>query len=129
MPIHYYVDHARQRITVIWEAPVTLAHILATFERQAAEGTWSYVTLADMRALMSAQDISQEIIELIQRLSQIHGRRGAVAALIAPSVISAAEKYAVASARAGNQHTQVFWDRGEAERWLDHQSVPEPPAP
>ena len=53
MPIRYERDDRRRRINILSAGQVTTAQVLATLDRQAAEGAWSYGVLYDARASAS----------------------------------------------------------------------------
>ncbi len=65
--------------------------------------------------------MQRQLIEHIADLNNNYGRRGPVAIVVATSGVGTAQKYAFRSEMADTQDTQVFWDRGEANRWLDEQ--------
>jgi hypothetical protein len=51
MPVAYTRDDQRQLITVSVTEPYSLGDILSVIDRQAAEDTWGYAMLYDLRAV------------------------------------------------------------------------------
>jgi hypothetical protein len=49
MPIQYLLDDTKRRIRLVLADPITVAELLASVERQLADGAWSYGTLVDAR--------------------------------------------------------------------------------
>jgi CheY-like chemotaxis protein len=117
----YVRDDARRRIRVTATVPLGAPDIEAIFNRQAAEGTWSFDILYDLRAIHGATtraDANQSA-ELLQRYVGEHGRRGRVAVVTREiRMLGIAQGYARDGARDGVA-VEVFWDLPEAEDWLD----------
>jgi hypothetical protein len=120
MAFDYVLDHERRRLTIVRSGPTDLVQILAALDRQAADGAWSYRLLHDARGASTAPSSTEvrAVAEHARKLSQLHGPRGRVAFVTrAPELVGAMQIYAVlAEERAA---VEVFWDRDEADRWLD----------
>src|SRR5262249_35489922 len=111
---------ARRRVTIVWHPPVTAADVAEAVERQARDGAWSYGVLHDTRAITAnTNESTQPLIDMVARLSKIHGPRGPVAVVAVPQTVGNAQAYAIRGARATVGTIEVFWDREEAEAWLD----------
>lgn len=84
MPITYQRDDGRRLITVTVTEPNVLEDIIGTIDRQAAEDTWAYGLLYDLRAsrLLTAGEEEQ----LRNRIQLVGGGRprGPVAIRVAP---------------------------------------------
>jgi hypothetical protein len=66
MPSRYVRDDARRLITVTITEPYAVEDICLFIDRQAAEGTWEYATLYDLRVPMSIEADSQHIADHIR---------------------------------------------------------------
>ncbi len=124
MPLEYTLDHEKRRLVVVWRPPVELDDVVATAERQAADGAWSYGVLHDFRALVTTTRSAdsagaRQVLDIIKRIGEKHGKRGPVAIVATGSTVGTAQAYAILGERQGTQETQVFWDREDAEAWLD----------
>jgi hypothetical protein len=122
VPIDYTVDHARRRIFCLWIPPVEDHEIVTVIERAAADGVWKYGTIHDVRSI-EPRGIARarEMAEVVARLRETHGTRGPVAFVASAAAVGSAQAYAILGDQAG-QATQVFWDRGEADAWLDRRT-------
>jgi hypothetical protein len=69
MPVRYDRDDVRRLITVTVTEPYALDEILSVIDRQAAEDTWEYAILYDMRAVKTATTPAQ-LQQLIERVKQ-----------------------------------------------------------
>ena|ERR1700724_1932986 len=67
MPVSYDRDDARQLITVTVTDPFTLDQILGVIDRQAAEHTWEYAMLYDLRAATDTTTLAQVREQLVDR--------------------------------------------------------------
>ena len=121
MPLTYTRDDARRRITVKVTEPVTDAELTNIVERQAAEGTWSYALLCDVRLLhtLPGKETSRLALERAAAITQREGPRGPVAIVTSSApLVGVSEAHALRSQRAGRL-VQVFWSMDEAQEWLD----------
>src|SRR5436190_19495756 len=121
MPVHYERDDARRRIVATSVGRVTLADTLATIDRQAREGAWSYGVLYDARGaedVPTPEDVNRLVLHVGQ-LTTKYGPRGPVALVTHHRKLrNMAQRYG----RLGTLtalHVQVFTTMEEAERWLD----------
>jgi len=119
MPITYTRDDRRHLITVTVDGPFDLDEIMATIDRQAAEGTWRYGRLYDERGMQPAptSDQIRALLEAVRQRIRMHGRRGPVAVLTdQPTVYGMVRMY---MSLAGEEPSvSVFRDVGDADRWL-----------
>jgi hypothetical protein len=119
MPITYVRDDARRLITVAVDGPLVLAEVLATIDRQAAEGTWHYARLYDDRRLRPVPTSAEvrTLLDGVRGRIREHGSRGPVAILTdQPAVFGMVRMY---MSLAGDEPAMsVFRDIGDAERWL-----------
>jgi hypothetical protein len=125
MPLTYTRDDARHRLRLVLTDPVTEDELLGAIDRQAAEGTWPYGLLCDMRPLGPSQRTAlwRVAIERVAEIAAREGARGPVAVVAnAASMVGVSEAYAGESRRAGRS-VQVFWSPDEATEWLDAQDA------
>jgi hypothetical protein len=123
VPFDYVADHDKRRLTIIWHPPVGPEDVQAIVERQASEGAWSYGVLHDTRSISdTGAGNTSPVLETVARLSKTHGSRGPVALVAAPQTVGIAQAYAIRGTKATAGAIQVFWDKQEAEEWLDSQS-------
>jgi hypothetical protein len=116
----YVLDHQKRRLTIVRSGSADLAQILALLDRQAADGAWSYRLLHDARGASTAPSATEvrTVAEHSRRLSLVHGPRGKVAFVTrAPALVGAMQIYAILAEE--GSAVQVFWDRQEAEFWLN----------
>jgi hypothetical protein len=59
MPMAYARDDQRRLITVMVTEPYSLGDLLSVLDRQAAEDTWEYAMLYDLRAVTRVLSMSQ----------------------------------------------------------------------
>lgn len=121
MPFQYARDDIRHRVNIILTSPVTLAELVASVDRQFADGAWRYGVLADGRRILRGLP-PREIPLLVSHVRELvaaHGPRGPVAFVAKESeAISAAQIYLVLGGKAIDD-LEVFWDPDEARQWLD----------
>ena len=126
MPIKYVLDRARQRLTIIGRDPVGVPDVLAWLERQAADGSWPYGTLDDLR-LVTWNPTTEEVRRILRRvvtLSATHGPRGPSAIVATqPVLFGMAHMYSALSDPAAGP-VEAFYELAEAERWLDVRQAP-----
>jgi hypothetical protein len=85
MPVTHERDDARRLITVGVTEPYDRGDILQVIERQAADDTWAYALLYDLRA--TSHDPTQEDLQQFMHHVQAVGgdrQRGPVAAFVSP---------------------------------------------
>jgi hypothetical protein len=123
VPIECSVDHARRLVVCVWVPPLAEDEIVAMIERAATEGLWTYGTLHDVRSIEPrGVGRAREMLQIVGRLSEVHGSRGPVAFVAAPAGVGSAQAYAILGGQSG-QATQVFWEREAAEEWLSHHTA------
>ncbi len=120
MPLEYEIDRERRRVTIVWHPPVDAAQVVDVVERQAEDGAWNFGVLHDTRANSTNTGASTGPVQTaVERLTRLHGPRGPVAIIAQPHTVGIAQAYAIRGARTAAGDIQVFWDREEAEAWLD----------
>jgi hypothetical protein len=120
MPIRYERDDTRRRIRVTLADPLTVADLLASVERQYAEGAWPYGVLVDARTPCGAPQPGdmRAFVSGVRELVDAHGPRGPIALVAREAgAISSAQLYNVFGGK--TESIEVFWDLDDAHRWLD----------
>ena len=122
MPFAVRIDHARSRLEIVGSDPVGLSDVLELFDRQIAEGAWTYAALHDAREVSwtPTADAIRAIVAFVDATSETLGPRGPVAIVTAPA---AAIVTAWMYGRIGEGpacRTAVFRDIKAAARWLDN---------
>jgi hypothetical protein len=74
MPIAYQRDDQRWLITVTVTEPCTVDDISSAIDRQAAEDTWEYALLCDLRAITDAST-EADLQQLAERVKVAGGER------------------------------------------------------
>ena len=74
MPSDYRRDDDKRLITVTMTEPFSMADFIGVVERQAAEDTWSYALLYDLRSLETIKEASPVLQTFVDRL-QVLGER------------------------------------------------------
>jgi len=119
--IHYERDDPRRRIVIMSTGKVTSDEVLASLDRQAKEGAWSYSVLYDARAGRSVPTID-EVRRLVLHVGELtcrYGPRGPVALVTTDPQLS---RIGHAYANLGELtalDVRVFTDVEDAEQWLD----------
>jgi len=120
VPTDYHRDDAQHLITATFSEPFTMDDFLAVVERQAAEETWHYALLYDLRAMhlrRTAGDGLQHFIDRVQTLGA--GRqRGPVGAIINPLPELVRSTLATAELTAGRLNFEFFFSTSQLEEWL-----------
>jgi hypothetical protein len=122
MPIHYARDDVRRRIRITLTGPLTLADLIASVERQLAEGNWLDGLLVDARATFPAPPPSDMRLfaSHVLKLIATHGPRGPIAVVARDgSAIASAQLYLFFGGK--TESLEVFWDLDHAQQWLDEQ--------
>jgi hypothetical protein len=130
MPLTYVRDDRGRRINITLTTPVTVADLVASVERQFAEGAWGYGVLADARLMSRALEVPEirTLVSRVQTLVTAHGPRGPVAFVARQSqVIGAAQIYRMFGGDRGA--LEVFWDPRDAQQWLDARLGPQGGSP
>jgi hypothetical protein len=121
MPVAYIPDIKRRRIRVTPADPVTLIEMVASVDRQCAEGMWTFGVVLDLRVIRKPPSIAnaQAFAAHVRAIAERHGPRGPVAMVARdPVMFAGAKVYKHFSARP-DPHLEVFWSADDAEAWLD----------
>ena len=119
--IHYERDDSARRIVIMTTGQVTQEDVLATLERQAREGAWSYSVLYDARAGRNIPTI-EEVRRLVLHVGQLtcrYGPRGPVALISTNPQLSRMARAYANLGELTSLDVRVFTDVADAERWLD----------
>ena len=122
----YVRDDARRRIRITAHRALQGDDLLAIIDRQAADRTWTYGIIYDLRRAAGATSRIDAISvgEVVQAYTRAHGRRGPVAIVTrSAEMVASGQSYAYESAKAGNR-IDVFSDVVEADEWLDRHPSP-----
>jgi hypothetical protein len=120
MPVQYERDDTNRRIRLTLTDPVTVDALIASVERQLADGAWRYGLLIDTRAPIDAPrptDI-RSVASHIGELVAAHGPRGPIA-IVAKSVSAIGSAQLHAFFGRAIESIEVFWDIDDAKHWLD----------
>jgi hypothetical protein len=120
MPIQYERDDARHRLRVAVTDPFTAADLIASVERQFADGAWHYGLLVDSRAPAAAlpPEQMQTFVSHVRELIAVHGPRGPIAIVARePGQITVTQRYIYLSEKL--EPIEVFWALDDAQQWLD----------
>ena len=122
MPFQYVRDDVTRRVRIMLSGPITVAELIASLERQLAEGTWLYGVLVDARSIpdgLTPPDV-RLFVSRVRELVDAHGPRGPVAFVAKEAgLIGSAQKSVFFSGK--TDFLEVFWDISEANLWLDEQ--------
>ena len=119
----YVRDDARRRIHIIAHRALQGDDLLAIIDRQAADRTWTYGIVYDLRGAEGATSRIDSVSagEVVQAYTRAYGRRGPVAIVTrSADMVASAQSYAYEAAKAGSR-IDVFSDIEEADEWLDRQ--------
>jgi hypothetical protein len=75
MPSDYKRDDDKRLITVTMTEPFSMADFIGVVERQAAEDTWSYALLYDLRSLETIKEASPMLQTFVDRLQVLGAGR------------------------------------------------------
>jgi hypothetical protein len=120
MALIYTRDDERRRITIQISGYVETHHVVEAIERQAAEGTWTYAVLCDVRGTswLPSRDDLDRLLRTVEWGRSTSGERGPVAIVVAgPAALQIARDYS----RRANMiaRTEAFLDPSNATLWLD----------
>lgn len=121
MPLEYVRDDSQRRIRITLIEPFTFDDLIASIERQFADGAWRYGLLINMRSTTDAPPPSEirSFVSRIAELVAVHGPRGPIA--IVAKTARAVSSAQVAAFFDRVESIEVFWDLDDAQRWLDEQ--------
>ena len=127
MPITYERDDLRRRITVTLHGRFDVDEIVASIDRQAAEGTWPYSRLYDERGVPEPPTTAEirALLGQVRERTRLHGPRGPVAVVTDHSAAyGMARMYMSLGDNDGT--VEVFRDIAAADSWLTaHASPPD----
>jgi hypothetical protein len=128
MPYQYARDDTARRIRITLTDPLTVAERIAAVEQQVADGAWRYGTLVDARYLAVYKPEPTEMRAVVARVAELvaeYGPRGPVAIVSnRATIIGAGQMY---NSLGGKRNAvEVFWDLGDAQRFLDQQAANNP---
>jgi hypothetical protein len=121
MSLEYVCDDTKRRIRITLSEPFTFDDLVASVERQFADGAWRHGLLIDTRA-PSHTPLPSEIRSFASRIAAlvaVHGPRGPIA--IVAKTASAVSSAQLAAFFGRVESIEVFWDLDDAEQWLDEQ--------
>jgi hypothetical protein len=120
MPLQYERDDIRHRLRVTLADPFSATDLIASVERQFAEGAWRYGLLVDARSTFQAPQPTdmRSFVASLRALITAHGPRGPVAIVAKKSgTIIGAQLYSFFSQKM--EPVETFWDIDDAQQWLD----------
>jgi hypothetical protein len=120
VPVEFDRDDANRRLKMTVTDPITLSELIASAERQLAEGAWSYGTLIDARGIVVAlpPDDIRSLVTHVRELVATHGPRGPIACVARQAkAIASVQIYMLFGGK--TDALEVFWDLAEAREWLD----------
>jgi hypothetical protein len=118
--MEYQRDDAKRLLTRTVSGTLSADDALRRIQDQAADGTWGYASLIDMRGFSSWLTYEQmtRVLSGAQAIARQRGRRGPVAIVIAnPALIPVGQTHAVIEHEVGT--TGFFRDFDGAARWLE----------
>ena|SRR5687767_7180278 len=130
MPFDYRRDDAHRRIIVTAHQSLTVEEYAGVVDRQAADGTWRFGLLWDLRAAVAPLPVDEAdlVAAHVYRNLIRHGTRGPVAVVTGSSpILMSAMAYASKTVRAGLQ-LRAFSGLVEAEEWLTGELLNDAPA-
>jgi len=101
--------------------PFTEGDAVDAVYRQAAEATWHYGTVVDLRRAVLNADGMGELLEHLRDLVALHGVRGPIALVTWESTATGLLRAYASDARQLVSGVDVFLNTIDAERWLDAQ--------
>jgi len=119
MPISYVRDDTARRIRMSVFPPFVAEDAVNAIYRQAAETTWHYGTVVDLRRAVLEYGGIEALLGHIRQIVEIHGVRGPMALVAWETTTTELLRAYVADARALAQGVDVFRNVNDAERWLD----------
>ena len=129
MSYAYLRDDVRRRLTLTFTGPLDVAEIVASMDRQAADGLWAYAVLVDARDRLGAGTAAeiQRLADHQRRLTREHGARGPVAVVTnEPAQFGMGRMFGTFVEMDGAAFG-AFREITAAERWLDQQQAGTPP--
>jgi hypothetical protein len=125
MPIAYQRDDRRWLITVTVTEPCTVNDIFSVIDRQAAEDTWEYALLYDLRAITDAS-AEADLQQLAERVKATGGERErgpvGIAIRARPALFLLALMYT--KLIKGFVSVEVLLTAAQIDAWLVRNTVP-----
>jgi hypothetical protein len=120
MPVAYERDNDRRLITATLTEPASMVEYVSVVERQAAEETWDYALLYDLRGLTIHAHSSVALQQFIDRVQSLGaGRaRGPVAALLAPRPDIVRSTVMTTQLTTGRLNFELLLDDAQLAAWL-----------
>jgi len=121
MPMSYLRDDRQRIVRVTLTPPITAGEAAVGLYRMAAEKTWRYGLIVDLRRTVLGEHGARALLETARELVVTSGVMGPVAVVTwDPAAFERAAKYAEL-ARDFSAAVEVFHHLSEAERWLEAQ--------
>ena len=119
MAFLYERDDVNRRVLVTVSGPFQAGEVMTILDRQREDGTWTYGTLLDTRAMRGRPSIAdmRAFMKLDARVYADQGPRGPLALLATDSAMYATACVYAAIGRA-KRTVEAFRDRQEADDWL-----------
>jgi len=121
MPLSYLRDDTTRRIRLAASHPLSETDAINAVNRQAAEATWLYGTLVDLRRAVLNAPALADLLEHMRALVSKHGVRGPLALVTWESGATQAMQAYANDARPLVSGVRLFQNTSDAERWLDHE--------
>lgn len=121
MPYGYGRDDQHRRIRVTIDDTCTFDDLIASVHRQLTEGAWGFALLVDARGMSTPPEPEnvRSFVTYVRGLVAAHGPRGPIAIVArASGAVAGAQIYKVFGDK---RDLEVFWDLGDAQKWLDEQ--------
>ena len=125
MPVAYERDDPRRLITVTVAEPVALDDILGVIDRQAAEGTWGYAMLYDLRGVKDVSALGH-LPQIAARVKALGGDRprGPVGVAIPPRPDLLRGRPDVCGAHSELMSVEVLLTATQLAAWLSRNARP-----
>jgi hypothetical protein len=121
MPIAYERDDERRLITVTMTEPYSVDDVLGVIDRQAAEDTWGYSMLYDLRAV-TQPSTEAELQQVANRVSVVGGgrERGPVGLVIGarPAIFRMGLMYTDLAVKREIGSVEVLMTAKQLDEWL-----------
>jgi hypothetical protein len=122
VPVRFERDDARRLVRVTLDADVTPADLAAGLPVRLGDGTWTYATLVDARALpLVSSDEVRVIASRLATMTAEHGERGPVAVIVSRPVQYGIARMFSLIAEPTLQLSNVFYSFEQAEARLKTQ--------
>ena len=119
MPYDYIRDDARRRVRYNVRAPITDVEMIAMVDHRIADGVWNYGVLVDTRTAAEPPSNMTALIDHLAVLAAKFGPSGPIAVVARTAPFVGTSTVFARQAGGTSKSIEVFWDYGEADRWLD----------